>query len=282
MPSRVVVYAIKDHHRSGIVTKAMLTGIRSVEGADVELLDEARYIGPRHQVAVFYGLAGKCDRILRDYREAGLKAIYIDLGYWGRREGGRWTGFHKISVNDRHPTAYFQSVAHKPDRFVHFGLPIERFRPGTHIVLAGMGDKGAEAEGYAPEQWERQAIAQIQAHSKRAIIYRPKPSWKGAKRIPGMLFSPPTVDIATALRHAHALVTHHSNAAVDALLAGVPTFAWKGVAAPMSLQDFQRIDLPWQADGRDQWAADIAYTQWSVAEMAKGLPWLHLRDEGII
>ena len=89
-------------------------------------------------------------------------------------------------------------------------------------------------------------------------------------------------ETGAALKGAWAVVTHHSNVAVDGLLQGIPAFCWQGVAAPLSSQDLTKIETPVYPDGREQWTADIAWCQWSIAEMKAGLPWLHLKSEGLI
>lgn len=233
--------------------------------------------------AAFYGLEGNTPKLFRDFA-AHSAAVYIDLGYWGRREGGRWAGYHKVCVNSRHPNAYYRAIQHSPDRLERFHVEPKPWRrlPQGRILLAGMGDKGAFAEGLRPEEWERWAIAELRKYTPRTIVYRPKPSWKLAKPIPGTLYSAPAHDVALEIENAWAVVTHHSNVAVEALIAGVPAFCWGGVAFEMSLQDLARIESPLYPDGRAQWMADIAYTQWSIAEMKLGLPWLHLKKEGLI
>lgn len=245
---------------------------------------EHQYNGKvEHEVAVFYGLQGKMPSIFYDYKREA-KAVYVDLGYWGRREGGRWTGYHKVAVNDRHPTTYYRARQHAPDRVGRFGLIPKPWRTkGFHILLCGMGDKGALAEGYLPEQWERDAIREIRKYTKRPIIYRPKPSWKTARPIDGVGYSAPhDKTLEQDLRLCHAVVTHHSNAAVDAIVEGIPAFCWGGVAAGMSSQDLSEIETPYFPTGRAEWIADIAYTQWCIAEMEAGRPWLHLKEEGLI
>lgn len=236
--------------------------------------------------AVFYGLEGNMPLIFRTFaNDLQRRAIYVDLGYWGRREGGRFTGYHKVVVNGRHPTAYFRRPQHGRGRIVHFRdlLAHPWDFSGHHILLAGMGDKGALAEGFQPEEWERQAIDIIRGATDRPIIYRPKPSWKKAKPIAGCQ----TVDskeraVELDLRNCWAVVTHHSNVAVDGLVAGVPSFCWAGVAAPFSGQRLERIERPEYPDGRDAWMADLAYTQWTPDEMASGACWAHLRAEGLV
>lgn len=259
----------------------MYAGIRAT-GDRAFPLTEDQYRGPSFPVAVFYGFTPTLRRIMADYVREGLKAVYIDLGYWGR-EG--LTGYHKIAVNDRHPTAYFQNVKHSHDRLEALRVSVEPWKPRAvhqHILLAGMGDKAAAVEGKRTEAWERDAIDVIKRYSRRRIVYRPKPSWTAAKPISGTTFSVLPQQLGDVLADCHAVVTHHSNVAVEAIVAGVPAFCWKGLAAPMSSQDLSRIEDPIFPEGRRQWAADIAYTQWNIAEMMSGKAWRHLKHEGLI
>lgn len=266
----------------------MVEGIRRSGDLPV-LINQALYVPGQHlnaEIAVFYGLEGKIPEIMADF-SLRRAAVYIDLGYWGRREGGRWSGFHKIVVNARHPTAYYRNPQHSPDRFEKFGVSIKPFLRAAKptpapILLAGMGDKGALAEGFQPEEWERWAIAEIRKHTDRAIRYRPKPSWKEARPIHGTEHSHRDTPIEKELEHCWAVVTHHSNVAVDAILAGVPAFCWGGVGREKSLQDLAAIEDPLASTNRYEWAADIAYTQWSIAEMRTGAPWRHLRQENLV
>lgn len=280
MPAEVSVYRIPGHTRSKLVTDAMMRGID--QAGDRPILRHASAFEPSTGIAVFYGLMGKLWTAIQAQREAGGTAVYIDLGYWGRREGGRWTGYHKVAVNARHPTEYFQKKQHDRSRFERFNIRPADWKDGKHILIAGMGDKGASAEGYQPGQWEREAVTALRGLTDRPIVYRPKPSWRTAKPIEGTSFSPHRQRIGDVLQNCYAVVTHHSNVAVDALLSGIPAFCWGGVATCMTLQDLGKIEDPLRPEGREQWAADIAWTQWSMREMAEGWAWRHLRDEGLV
>lgn len=265
----------------------MYSGIK-IAGDRPRLFIEDDYREPLHDIAVFYGYTPILRKVMADYIAAGRKAVYIDLGYWGR-EGLH--GHHKIAVNARHPTAYFNKIPHEPDRLRKVGVTIEPWRNGgKHILLAGMGEKAAEAEGKTAESWERDALKWLGRITDRPIIYRPKPSWLQSKPIPGTIFSwggQPRPGfrrqhLAEVLMNCHAVVTHHSNVAVEAICAGVPAFCWKGVAMPMSSQDIDAIEKPVRPDGREGWAASIAYQQWDIREISEGLPWRHLKNEGLI
>lgn len=281
---RVAVYRFPHSRRSSFCAEAMARGIRAV-GDEVHERSMAQYPGkPDTDVAVFYGFNRE---LLEDYRAAGKKAIYVDLGYW-QREGQ--TGHHKLGINSRHPTAYFQRKPHAPDRWNRLNVTIHPWRtpknPNAPIIVAGMSGKGATAEGFRPEQWERDAVAQLKRHTKRPIIYRPKPNWTGSKPIEGSEYQRGDSqgrDVPSVLKSGvHAVVTHHSNVAVDALLAGVPVFVADGICAPLALSDLSQIETPIYPDGREQWAYDAAYTQWTIAEMTAGVPWRHLKEEGLL
>jgi hypothetical protein len=257
----------------------MYAGIRA-NGDRAYLLREDQYRGTAFPIAVFYGFTPTLRAVMADYVKEGLRAVYIDLGYWAR-EGLHC--HHKIVINARHPTAYFQNVKHKPDRARALGVEaLPWLDNGKNILLAGMGAKAANVEGKDPESWERHAISALQLYTKRRIIYRPKPSWLGAKPLAGTTYSPKEQSLLSLLANAHAVVTHHSNVAVDALVAGVPAFCWQGVATPLSSQNIADIEEPRRPEGREQWIADIAYTQWNTDEMRRGLPWAHLKEEGLI
>jgi hypothetical protein len=280
MSLRVACYVIPAHRRSTLCAQAMRDGILAC-GDFAEIVLDNQHSGVNHDVCVFYGFTRPLQRIMADYKAKGRPAIYIDLGYWGRVKND---GHHKIVVNGRHPTEYFQRVRHDNARARKFGLQIEPWRAdGRHILIAGMGSKASViAENLPFESFERDAIRQLKQLTDRPIVYRPKPSCKQAGEIVGTTFSPPEQPLEEVLRDCHAVVTHHSNVAVDAVLEGIPVFCAQGVASVMGLQDLAQIETPARPAGRESWVNDISYTQWTWTEMARGLPWRHLKDEGLI
>lgn len=276
-----MIYKTKGHKRSELIAEAVEAGLKHI-GEKVVVRNCEDYDGIEGDYSVHYGLSGNLHRIFNDYRESST-AIYFDLGYWQRRIKTRFDGYHKISVNSRHPTEYFQRFRHPYDRFQQLGVEIKPWKknPNGKILVAGISQKAAIAEGIPPFDWETRAINKLKAHTKREIVYRPKPNCLRSRPITGSVFDK-KMPLQIALIHAHAAVTRHSNVAVDAILAGVPAFCDYGVAVPMSRQDLTKIESPYFPEDREQWAADIAYCQWTPGEISLGLPFKLLKDEGVI
>jgi hypothetical protein len=267
-------------------------GIKLV-GDRVERIWANDYRGVFSDCLVFYGFDGsrqsQIAKAFEDYKAAGKPAVYLDLGYFNHKIlDGRY-GYHRFSVNDRHPTAYFQNKKHRLDRFTRHGRRIEPWRkPGKSIIVAGMSDKCAVFEGFKFEEWERSAIAKIKAVTDRPIVYRPKPQRKTVSQYPpieGVRYSNPLKrSLRDELQDAWAVVTHHSNAGIDALLAGVPCFTDEGVSSVISKADLSDIEnplIPTDAE-RTRFAADVAYCQFNRPEMRDGTAWAHLKDEGLV
>lgn len=279
-----VVEIIRSHQpRARIIGDAMAEGAKK-RGYAVQNTSEPQWSGARGDFCIFYGFYGKMMDAFRQYRQEGKSCVCVDLGYWGRTEGGKLYGYHKVAVNSRHPTAYFQNRPKASDRFSRHGVPILPWRTrGSHIVVAGMGAKAAAFEGFKPNQWEEAAVRVLRQHTDRPILYRPKPSWRAAVPIEGTIFDHSgNEQLEGALKDCHAVVSHHSNVCVDAILAGLPAFCWHGVASPLSLKDLSLIETPLYPEDREQWAWDIAYTQWRPTEMATGECLAYLKEEGLI
>ncbi len=276
----VTVFFAKSNRRSRTLADAAFKGLRAI-GETPRLMDSSLYSGVHSDYAVFYGLACGLDRVFEDYKKQAT-AVYIDLGYWHRRLGGRYEGYHKVIVNSRHPTEYFQARKHDPKRFKQLGLTLAPWRPpGSHILLAGMSEKAALAEGLDAQAWERNALASIKATTDIPVVYRPKPNCRQSRPLTGARFDRQS-SLTAMFNDCHAVVARQSNTSVDALLAGVPVFCEHGVASAMAQNDLSLIETPSYPDGRQQWAEDVAWCQFTPAEIAAGIPFRHLKDEGLL
>ncbi len=266
------------HARSRKLADVFEIGAKRM-GWEVERTIEA-HIVPRADLLLAYGWVNAA--MFDAYRRAGHNYIYADLGYWARkRDRNDYGGFHKLVVNGRHATEYFQRRPRPGDR-LQMAPPLQPWRrAGTNIIVAGLSAKGAVGHGMRPLAWEHEIIAQLRQLTKRPIVYRPKPSWKDARPIHGTIFSPGDRTIESELADAHALVTLSSNAAIDALAYGVPVHAVEGLASVMSTP-INLIDDPVRPEGRKQFFCDVSYCHWTRDEVKTGAVFSLFRDEGLL
>ena len=273
------VFYADGNKRSRILAEAAYSGLRRA-GYRPTVKSSIHYNGPQADFAVFYGLSMGLDRVMKEYP----LSVYIDLGYWKRRLRSRYDGYHKVIVNGRHPTDYFQQKKHNHNRLKDLNLDIKPWRKnGNHILVAAMSDKAARAEGLAHTIWERDIINQIKRKTDIPILFRPKPNCMRTRAVQGTTYDK-GVDLSVRLDSAHAVVCRQSNVAVDAIVAGVPVYCEKGVGVSLSMGSIDQIaDPPMPSDeDRMQFLADVSWTQFTTHEIGIGLPFNHLREEGLL
>lgn len=235
-------------------------------------------------VLAFYGMTQEHAILQEKMRSYGKPSIIVDAGYFGRKKEGR--GYHKVSVNYLHPQKYFQKVRHKSDRFNRFKLNVTPMRTNGHyIMLAGVGPKSSHFYNMKFQSWDEEAVAIIRKYTDRPIIYRAKPNWAHVyRKLDGTIWSEPHKPLESQLNKIWTVVTHHSNVAVDGILHGVPCFAEDGVPIVIGLSDLSKIESPKivSYEEQTQFLYDLAYTQWTMEQIANGDCWLHLESEGLL
>ena len=262
-------------------------------GDKVKRMGAPEYREPCSDVLVHYGFDGSQESNIAkahdEYVAAGLRAVYVDLGYFKMKEKlGRFRFYHRFSINDRHPTAYFQNVSAsaRPGRRARDQGRKEN-AAGSRIILCGMSEKASAFDGAIG--WEEATIAELRKHTERPIIHRPKPGRERCPALPKI----PTADgysdperrtLKDELADAWAVVSHHSNAGLDALVAGVPCFQEEGVALVLGWRITSSIETPRlpTLEERQQLVNDVCYTQFNGGEAAAGIAWRHFRDEGLL
>ena len=263
---RVACLTLPGRTRAYAIAEAMANGVR-VHGDQV--VDDPRGA----DVVVRYGWERGGEL------HAGRRAVYFDLPYW--RRSAEVNGYYRLGVDDwcmgrRLPRG------RSADRLRSFGIEVMGWnRDGRDVIVAGMAERSANVHGYEFEEWERMAVDRLQeCCPNRRIWYRPKPKHAlMASRMPGAHFD--TRRLADALTAAALVVTHHSNVAIDALVAGVPVIADLGPASLASVRWDQANEPPHEAD-RAALLADVAWLQWSVDEMHRGLCWAYLKETGLV
>lgn len=193
------------------------------------------------------------DSLTRAIKE-GQDFYYGDHAYFGRGK------FYRITKN-----AFQHTGIGEPD--------LERIRPfhrrakpwrkgGGHIVVCPQSEN--HHERFGEPNWLDRVMHSLSLYTDRPIIVRRKKD---------------TRSLIADLQNAHAVVVHSSNAAVEAILNGVPAFCTGQCAASiLSLSDVSYIENPYYPEvDRMAWAGTLAANQWTLDEIRRGVAWKHLQ-----
>lgn len=181
--------------------------------------------------------------------------LVIELGFLGNRDAYRalmWNGLNGV--------AEWGHIYGMPsDRFDALGISIEPWKPpGEFALVVGQIPNDASVCYTDYRHWWAYDMRNLGMPTR----FRPHP-----KTGKGLKFDPLAVD----LRGCDRVVTYNSTAAIECVLAGYPTVA------------YHRCSMAWAVTGRrwddvvrperEQWAYDLAYKQWSIEEIERGVPW---------
>lgn len=180
---------------------------------------------------------------------------HVDNGYWHPARGGA-VGYYRLTYRSMSPVVLPAASGRQID------VPMSPWRQrGRHVLLALPGLDYGHNLGLDMRAWCKTIPAVCRRATRRPIVVRPKTS---------------PVPLAEHLHNAWVVVTHSSNVAVDAVLAGIPVIvAPTSPAAPvgnLSLSDIERPRMP----DRSAWWRSLMGQQFTLAELADGsaLPFL--------
>ena len=218
--------------------------------------------------------------------KAGIHVVMMDKGYVRHKIGGpvRIWEYWRTAVDGHHPTRTLMNVPRSIRRASSLGLNLAPWRRrGKHVLIAGSSAKYHHFYGLPdPTEYTLGVVKKIRQHTDMEIVYRPKPSWRGAQPIHGTTFSGPGDRLDDVLDGCHVLVTHGSNACFEAMLSGVPSvILGDGITLPISTDKVRAVNKPFLAPMADrrQWLANLAYCQWTMHEFESGEAWATIRPQ---
>jgi hypothetical protein len=237
------------------------------EGSGLPLL---KVVGLQPGGMITYGALRGLEKLLDQARAERRDWAYLDNGYFrpSNHAAGEYNGYYRMTRNAyQHDGSGNASLARWQKLNKHFA---QWRKGGAEIIVCPPSRLYASLRGFNDVTWLADTLAVLRRHTKRTIVVRDKKISGGG------------ASLWDALRHAHALVTYNSNAAVEAICAGVPVFCTDPGAAAyrMGESDLTRIDSPRYPDDREQWAANLAANQWTLAEMRNGTAWREFNREG--
>lgn len=200
--------------------------------------------------------------LIEGWRATGRRWIYWDRGYARRVFAtdlpiGADGGFYRWHVGS------FQLQAVKPvpdDRWQRLKTNIWPWlRTGRHIVVAEPSATYERFHGI--EGWTMRTVKRLNELTDRPLLIRNKEMQRFGRKL------------HEDLKSAHCLVTHGSNAAVEAVIMGCPVFVHQDSAASLVGRcDLARIEEPIYPD-RQPWLNSLAYSQFNEMELTSGAMW---------
>jgi hypothetical protein len=200
---------------------------------------------------VIWGQRWTTEDVLPKAIATGRPFWYIDNGFWNGALRAV-PQFHRITYRSMTPVMLDNPPARndvemKPWR-----------KDGRHVVLALPGEWFGRALGFNMPDWIAHAPDRVRRATSRMVLVRGKYNHR---------------PIESDLRGAWALVTHSSNAAVDAVRYGIPVFVEPtSAAAPVGSLDLADLENPVMPD-RTVWWRSLMHQQFTLGEMADGTAW---------
>lgn len=246
-PKDLKIY-VTGHFNSQVVCKAVATGSGGQIVPATALLD-----GP----AAVYGILRGCDLVVQQCQWVGRDWYHVDHGYF-RRGNGDFRGYYRVTKNALQRQSRGIDLMAE-DRWKELKIELRPWRKqGVDVVVAPLSRALGQFLDIDPGQWMKMVIAEIQQYTDRAIVIKAKDS---------------EASIQDTLRQAWCLVTHSSNAAIDALIEGVPIFTTGECGAkPLASGPLCNIEKPSYPE-RGPWFRVLADSQWTLAEIQRGRCW---------
>ncbi len=220
------------------------------------------------------------NRNIWDYCQHRAKPIIV-LEVGGIRRGTTW----KVGLNGINRDAYFSDSGNNGERAQTLSLTLKPWRTtGEYILIAGQHDKSLQWQDQpAMSRWFFNVYDNIRKYTDRPIIFRPHPRCRLPEIEHGLKYvyrqEPQHIggtydDFDMAFDNIFATVNWSSNPGVHSVINGVPSFVSHHSLAYDVANDIDflhDIETPCMPD-RTQWLNDYAHTEWTVEEIAQGLP----------
>ena len=209
--------------------------------------------------------------------------IVLEVG--GISRGSTW----KVGLNGINRDAFFGDAGNDSRRSDLLNLRLKPWRTdGEHILICGQHDKSLQWQGMPRmSQWVMDTIDEIKKHTDRTIIFRPHPRCKlphieheytNVRRQDPRYINGTYDDFDMGFDNIWATVSYSSNPGIHSILEGVPAFVSTHSLAYDAANDIDflhDIENPVRPD-RTQWLNDYAWTEFTIEEIASGLPLKHL------
>lgn len=232
---------------------------------------------------LWHGRMLKNKSVWDHYTKQNKPVIVIEVG--GIKRGTTW----KVGLNGINRDGYFGDNNNDNTRAKALELELKPWcTNGEYILIAGQHDKSLQWQNQPSlSKWFLQTYDTIRKHTDRPIIFRPHPRCRLEHIERGLKYvyrqEPKKIndtydDFDMDFDNVFCTINWSSNPGVHSVIHGVPAFVGpSSLAYDVAGHDLNLIEYP-QTPDRTQWLNDYAWTEYTVEEIAAGLPLSRLRQ----
>lgn len=225
---------------------------------------------------LFYGRMASNRTVWDNAQKNNKKVIVLEVG--GIKRGETW----KVGLNGINNGAFTLS-GNDSTRADNLGLKLKPWRTdGEFILICGQHDKSLQWQNIGSmSNYFIKTIDTIQSLTDRPILIRPHPrcrvesiekQYKNVYRQDPIHIQGTYDSYDLAFERIWATISYNSNPGPQSAIAGVPVFTSpSSLAWPVSNINFETINNPIMPD-RQQWLHDYAWTEYTLDEIAHGIP----------
>ena len=237
---------------------------------------------------LWYGRMAKNKTVWDHFTKQGKPIIVLEVGALKRNT--TW----KVAIGGINNEAHFGHTTNNDNaRLTSLGVTIQDWKDTkdtNSIIICGQHQASHQWRNMPPvSDWISNTIREIRQHTDRPIKVRSHPRYPFSFNKTGANVKesvPKRIDIVqdfydfdAELSTAHCVVNWSSNPAIEAVLAGVPVFTGPdSLAHAVANHSFDTIETLVKPN-RQQWANDLAYTEWHVDEIALGTPLIRILNK---
>ena len=232
---------------------------------------------------LWHGRMLKNKSVWDHYTKQNKPVIVIEVG--GIKRGTTW----KVGLNGINRDAYFGPGGMDGLRSSNLGLELKPWRKdGEYILICGQHDKSLQWHNMpSMSSWFLQTYDTIRKHTDRPIIFRPHPRCRLEHIERGLKYvyrqEPKKIndtydDFDMDFDNVFCTINWSSNPGIHSVINGVPAFVGpSSLAYDVAGHNLEHIEYR-QTPDRTQWVNDYAWTEYTVEEIARGLPLNRLRQ----
>jgi hypothetical protein len=207
-------------------------------------------------------------------KQKNKPVVIIEVG--NLKRGQTW----RISLDHINSLGQFGNDQNlDPDRPNKLGVSLKPAQPKRRgeILIACQHYESLQWQGMpSMRTWCEEIIDKIKQHSSRRIIIRPHPRSPFTFKMPHILVERPirvpnTYDDFDIFYNYHCVINHNSGPAVQAAIHGVPVLCDASSLATSVSITWDQLENPTLPD-RAEWFLKLCHTEWTVDEIAQGIP----------